>query len=146
MSRRNSAIVLILLGLWNVYQLKEYEPLISDDIANNLMSLQSLEMNSSVILPNYLAPWAHGYTTAEVYAPGVFNDRFKPVDWNMYWLHAVPRYDQAFLDSFPQPLYLFVPPNNRHFLPLNDCAQLVKGYLYQYSCYNGNHEILAPSS
>lgn len=141
-----AATLLVAVAVWSGYQMRGYQPLIDGGAANQLEALQVLNGKDSVIVPNYLAPWVHGYTVAEVYAPGVFKDRFQPYDWDLYWSHAVSSYDQAFLDSFPQPLYFFVPETANQFLPVTNCVKKIEGYLYQYSCYNKTHENLGPAS
>ena len=117
------------------YFMLETHPLFGDEVVRELTSLEVVPQVASVVTPNYLASWVHGYTTATVYAPGVFKDAAPPASWEYYWSHQSPLYDRDFLGSYPSPLYLFVPPNEAvWFLPESDCIEQKSAYLYLYLC------------
>ncbi len=121
--------------LFGVYFMYETKPLLDIQIAQELTLLAQVPTEASVVTLNYVAPWVHGYTTATVYAPGVFKDAAAPVDWEYYWLHESPAYDRAFLLSYGEPLYFFVPPRDASwFLPSADCVTQETKYLYRYTC------------
>ena len=133
-------VILISLFIFWIYSVQNYAPYFSVAEVNNLNSLEYLDKNDNVITPNFMAPWVHGYTTARVYAPGVFKDPYSPNDWELYWSHSQPLYDQAFLDAYPQPLYFYVPKGNEYFLPGQNCVNPVADMLYLYTCYKNYYE------
>ncbi len=133
-------VVLVSFFIFWIYFVQNYVPYFSSTEVNNLSVLEYLDKNNNVITPNFMAPWVHGYTVARVYAPGVFKDPYTPNDWELYWSHSQPLYDQAFLDAYPQPLYLYVPKGHEYFLPAQSCISPVAGTLYLYTCYKNYYE------
>lgn len=131
--------IIILVLFWG-FSIKDYSPYFSSSNIAELKVVEQLDSNAHLIVPNYLAPWAHGYTLAEVYAPGVFKDPFSSYDWELYWSHQSQISDRTFLDTFPQPLYIYAPGRQNYFLPGEDCIKLISGALYEYTCYNKRYE------
>lgn len=131
-----SALFVVSLLIFWIINIKDYEPYFSREEVRNLYALESLYDSDNVITPNFMAPWVHGYTKANVYAPGVFKDAYTPYDWELYWSHTDAGYDRDFLDSYPQPLYLYVPTSAQYYLPQVSCVTKISDSLYRYTCYN----------
>ena len=120
---------------YGVSGMSTHQPYFDSSIETSLHTLITVPSSASLLTPNYLAATVQGYTTATVYAPGLFKDPATPAHWEFYFTHQSPDYDTAFLASFPEPLYLFIPDADiLRFLPLGDCIQSRSQYLYQYIC------------
>lgn len=134
-NKKIAGISLVLGCVWLLHVVS-YTPYFSQDDLYKLKDLERLTSEDHVIVPNYLAPWAHGYTLAEVYAPGVFKDVRSSYEWEEYWAHSDPSFEDAFIGSFPRPLYFFVFEDSLYFLPQDGCLVRITDALYKYACYN----------
>jgi hypothetical protein len=122
-------------GIYGVYYMTQRQPHFDRVTELHLQTLVSVPPGASVVTPPYVATWVQGYTTAAVYAPGLFKDAASPMDWEYYWSHESAAYDEAFLGSFPQPLYLFVPKHDQNrFLPEAKCIEQLDDFLFRYTC------------
>ena len=129
------ALGLSFYAVYGTYFLFDHKPYLDASTEMQLGSLDSVPRSASVLTTNYLASTVQGYTTATVYAPGLFKDPAPPVAWEFYWSHQSGNYDRAFLASFPAPLYLFIPPADAgRFLPVQTCLAKQSQYLYKYIC------------
>lgn len=88
---------------------------------------------SYVLTPSNLAPWVEGWSHRHVIAPGMLHDRHNMPEWQRFW-NAKSDEKIKFLDEFPKPLTLFVPPNQQKLFLPDTCIEQPSLMIFKYEC------------
>lgn len=107
------------------------EPTIAPPVQETILGLSELPSASTVITSPNLLPWAQGWSSANVYAPGIFKEPHSEYEWVGYWAHESPASDRAFLSTFPQPAYVLARDLEGSYIP--PCAEAIQPFLYEVS-------------
>ncbi len=120
-----------LLGI----QVSAFRPLVSPDTMLEIESLQNhIPSGASLITSPRLTPWAQGWTTAKIYAPGILKDMRNTTEWHSFWAGTAQE-KIAFLSQYPRPLYIFIDTDQRSlYIPDAQCIQKISPMLYQDLC------------
>lgn len=128
----------IILNGWLLFnQVIKLKPLLTSSETKEVVALSKLIPDQSPILTTArFAPWAQGWTTARVYAPGIMKDQHPYWEWQSFWTGSKNE-KLAFLDAFPKPLYIFVDNSQRAlFVPIARCVRQITEMLYADECVN----------
>jgi hypothetical protein len=94
-----------------------------------LLSLSRIPPNSVIITSPELLPWVQGWSLGKVNAPGNLKEPHQLQEWYTYWAHTNVQFENQFLMSFPQPLYLFAGGHDTKYL--TTCSTPLHLYLYE---------------
>lgn len=97
-------------------------------VQKTLSNLAALPEGSVIITSPALLPWAQGWSNLRVYAPGIFKEPHRLQEWSAYWSHTGPGSDREFLQTFPQPAYVFARPVESRYVPA--CGNEIRPLLY----------------
>lgn len=108
------ALVLMLVmasALPTMRQAMEASPLIGDDAIEALEWVSTnTEEDAFVLTDSYYAPWALGWSSRKVIAPGLFQwNQHNEAEWRAFFDTQEPERVKGFLDKYAGPLYIYYP-------------------------------------
>lgn len=127
--------VMIFNGGLFINQVNKLKPLLAPDELNDITTLDKLLPDqASLLTTTRFAPWAQGWTTAKIFAPGIMKDRHASWEWQSFWAGSENE-KIAFFDTFPKPLYIFVDNSQSNlFIPKVACVRKITNMLYANEC------------
>ncbi|MEI8130617.1 MAG: hypothetical protein WCG55_03885 [bacterium] len=93
-----------------------------------------LPKGSYVLTTSQLTPWVEGFSHTHVIAPTLLYDHHTKAEWTDYWNATRLTERTSFLDSFPKPLYAFLPPEDHDVFMPPECTQKLTTYISLYTC------------
>jgi hypothetical protein len=110
-------------------------PIVTEKEISQLEQIDSFVPVESYVLTNMsLAPWVEGFSHTHVISPGLLHDNHNQEEWNQFWNEEDLNKKIIFLNSFPKPLYVFLPPRDQILFVPNGCGQPLSEYLIRYTC------------
>ncbi len=123
----SAACIVAIVAAPLVYLQSIAAPQLPPSAQNALLDLSEAGEGSAVITSPTLLPWVQGWSLAEVHAPGNLKEPHPLDQWAVYWAHQDAAFEKEFLESFPQPLYVFVGEEEAMYRPV--CARDINHYL-----------------
>lgn len=118
-----------------VNRITHLRPLVSDRTMSELKKIDSLvPVGSYLITEAPMAPWAEGWSHDHIIAPGMLFDHNSRKKWDKFWRQKDVNKKIQFLNSFKEPLYLFITPAKQElFLPI-ECTEKLSDYILKDIC------------
>ncbi len=129
-----AGIVVIIAVVSFINFVKTTEPMISQDEISEIHNFSETHQGAFVLATSANdGPWLLGNLTGNVRlaAPGMFEDKSPFFAWQEFWIN--PK-NQAFLNSYPQPLYIY--ERSSQSLPEDwPCLKQISANFHEYLCY-----------
>ncbi len=127
--------LLAFTSIFLIHKMVTLFPIVTEKEISQLEQIDSFVPVESYVLTNMsLAPWVEGFSHTHVISPGLLHDNHNQEEWNQFWNEEDLNKKIIFLNSFPKPLYVFLPPRDQILFVPNGCGQPLSEYLIRYTC------------
>lgn len=127
--------LLAFASIFLVHKMVTLFPIVTENEIIQLEQIDSLVSKESYVLTKMsLAPWVEGFSHTHVISPGLLHDNHNNEQWNQFWNETDVNKKIIFLNSFPKPLYMFLPVNDQYLFVPSTCARPLSEYLLEYTC------------
>ncbi len=129
------ASFLIGMSLMLTYKVSTLRAMVS---VGQLVELEKIDLvmpkGSYILTTSQLTPWVEGFSHMHVIAPTLLYDHHTKAEWTEYWNATRLTERTSFLDSFPKPLYAFLPHNQQDIFMPKECTLKLTTYISVYTC------------
>ena len=123
------------LSLMLVYKVSTLRAMVTLEQLSALEAIDTVMPKGSYVLTtSQLTPWVEGFSHMHVIAPTLLYDRHTKAEWTAYWGETRLPARVSFLNSFPSPLYTFLPADEKDIFIPKECAQKITESISLYTC------------